>query len=457
MADVKKVYTEEEVRKIAPSYRGKIENFKFDKVSQNRKPRPAKQRVGPKSDKPHEGSHFRVEQKPTPQRNDSIISESIFGVDTHVVEIEPIQMFRVNHAKLPDIALETFSNYANDVKQLDRVMVRQEMVYYATALLWLRLIEIKLKQDRTTLTSAEKDMRKGVMDKVFNVPRPIFAYLSQVGNVTDKMGKETRLEDCTLPETVIQGLGGYHASTVNETSHLLYEELPCLGIAGDNVMALASQNDMPTADIKLPLPANAMWTENLLCNTAIGIRRSEIKQRLQGIGISTTAFPEYVKGTRFSLKYMVMLSDIIGNFTTYRNEKVVIHNMLISGGESQVIMTRPIENEDDDKNIRVATVQATSASCSTTAEMGAAYVFGFQLFKEPGEGTNDTQRSQRWCCVTSQTEAEEQWSIPATWMANRNQRRNVPPGVGTERFRGLGKRQDVALMDTIRRMIETSR
>lgn len=457
MADVKKTYTEEEVRRIAPSYRGKIENFKIDKVGQKRKPRPTKQRIGPKSDKPHEGSHFRVEQKPTPQRNDSIISESVFGVDTHIIEIEPIQTFMASHSKLPDIALETFSNYANDVKQLDRVVVRHEMVYYATALLWLRLIEIKLKQDRTTLTSAEKDIRKGTMDKVFNVPQPIYAYISQIGNVTDKMGKETKLEDCVLPETVIQGLGGYHASTVNETSHLLYEELPCLGIAADNIMALTSQSDAPIADIKLPLPPNAMWTENLLCNIAIGSRRSEIKQRLHGLGITPTAFPEYVTGTRFSLKYMVMLSDIIGNFETYRNEKVVISNMTIAGGESQIIMSKPIINEDNDKNIRVASVQTTSAACSSTSEIGAAYVFGFQLFKEPGEGITETERSQRWCCVTSQSEAEEPWSIPATWIANRNQRRNVPPGIGTERFRGLGKRQDVAVMETIRRMIKTSR
>jgi len=33
--------------------------------------------------------------------------------------------------------------------------------------------------------------------------------------------------------------------------------------------------------------------------------------------------------------------------------------------------------------------------------MGAAYVFGFQPYKEPGLGETVTERSSRWSCMDS--------------------------------------------------------
>ena len=57
--------------------------------------------------------------------------------------------------------------------------------------MWLKLIDVKAKQGRQALTSQEKDIRKATQDIEFNVPQPIHAYISQIGNVTDGMGKET--------------------------------------------------------------------------------------------------------------------------------------------------------------------------------------------------------------------------------------------------------------------------
>ena len=41
-----------------------------------------------------------------------------------------------------------------------------------------------------------------------------------MGNYTDKMGKETRHQVPTLPITVVQGLGGYHANAINVVNKL---------------------------------------------------------------------------------------------------------------------------------------------------------------------------------------------------------------------------------------------
>ncbi|KAG8222717.1 hypothetical protein J437_LFUL001887 [Ladona fulva] len=112
------------------------------------------------------------------------------------------------------------------------------MTYYTTALTWLRLIDVKCRQGRVTLTSAEKDLRKATMEDQFNVPQPIYTYLSQIGGVSDKGGKTTELDVPNLAVTRVQGYGGYHAATIDAQTHNQFEELPSMGIAGDVLMAL---------------------------------------------------------------------------------------------------------------------------------------------------------------------------------------------------------------------------
>ena len=60
-------------------------------------------------------------------------------------------------------------------------------------------------------------------------------------------------------------------------------------------------------------------------------------------------------------------------------------------------------------------------------------MFGFQTFKEPGDGATITEQHAKWCCLAGQ--GDKPWVIPNGWVANRNARRNLPPGIGTERFR----------------------
>lgn len=66
------------------------------------------------------------------------------------------------------------------------------MAYYATSLLWFKLLDVKAKEGNVALTSEEKAIRKAVTDEQLNVPQPVYAMLSEVGNYTDKMGKETK-------------------------------------------------------------------------------------------------------------------------------------------------------------------------------------------------------------------------------------------------------------------------
>jgi hypothetical protein len=322
--------------------------------------------------------------------------------------------------------------------------------------MWLKLIDVKANQRRQALTSAEKDIRKATHDAEFNVPQPIHVFLSQIGNVTDKMGKETELEIPNLPTAVAQGFGGYHANVLDANTHNLFEEVPSLGIAGDMVMAASGAAEEPDIIHHITLPVGSRPTENLCgCITPIGPRRIEIRQRLARFKITPTKFPEYVAGTRFNLRYMMSISDTIGKFETFRNEKICFPRLNLAGGESQIIITIPTPDEDLGLSWTSTSVQPISAGSESAAEMGAAY--GFQLYKEDGQGATLTARSRRWSCLEPIPDAEVPWIMTPAWHANRNERRNLPPGIGTERFRALSKRQDIALESVVRRMIKTLR
>jgi hypothetical protein len=80
-AEEKNIYSVEELRKVAPFYKGKPENFDPKKIG---KKAPPPKRLGPKSPNPTPPSRVNMPHTPTPQRNEPIISEAIFGVDITV-------------------------------------------------------------------------------------------------------------------------------------------------------------------------------------------------------------------------------------------------------------------------------------------------------------------------------------------------------------------------------------
>jgi hypothetical protein len=221
------------------------------------------------------------------------------------------------------------------------------------------------------------------------------------------------------------------------------------------VMALAMHQPEPQPNFRIGIPPGSQVTSNLVGNTTpIGPRRLEIVQRLAGYGITANAFQEFARGTRFNLKYIKSISDIIGKFETFRVEKVCFKNLTLHGGETQVVKSRPTETEDPERWTE-RNGQTISVATSSTATMGAAYCFGFQTYKEDGPGEARNARVANWSCITGV--GQNPWNMPDDWYTNRNARRNLPDGIGTERFRAISKRQDLQLSNAVRRMIKATR
>lgn len=320
-------------------------------------------------------------------------------------------------------------------------------------MLWLRLIDIKSKNGLHALTREEKTLHKDTKDEVYNIPQPLYAYLASIGSIVDKMGKRTFLNPPDLPIATAEGFGGYHSAEVNEDTHNLFEEIPSLGIAGDLLMA-ASTTDEPERNFHVAFPANATYSDHLLGQfPIIGPRRVEIRQKLAGFRITSTRFEEYCQNKRFK-RHFRDISDLLGKWATFKIEKVNFPSLTSDGNTTQCVMSRPIHEEETPDWLN-RTVQNTSAEDETTATMGAAFVFRFQLYKTPNAGATRLQRNQNWCCVTS---AEGQnFDLPEAWVTNRNDRRHLPDVLQCERFQAIARDTQIATEDVIRRMVKTTR
>lgn len=90
----KKTYTAEEIKVLAPRYKGKPENFDPSRKGKTQRQPPKQQKLhAPKTNMPPPPTH--LQQKETPQKNESLISEAIFGIDVTVTEI-------ANYSKIVD-------------------------------------------------------------------------------------------------------------------------------------------------------------------------------------------------------------------------------------------------------------------------------------------------------------------------------------------------------------------
>lgn len=423
-----------QIRKIAPNYRGKRKEFDPSKVkAKANKPQDGAEK--PRSNKPPvleklPEARFQSENasKPTPQKNEPMWADSIFGVDVALRELTPTEEFSPGFQRLPVITKEIYTNVAADDTQVNKKFTLEMLDYYATTLLWARLIDLKAKRANVELTQTEMNFRRYFLEEEFNVPQPLYLYIKAIGEVTDKRGKKLHLVDHVLPVTRSQNKTGYHSNTINDESHNLYGEIPTLGVIGDVLQALTSADAAPVPDIPI-LPAGTVATRNLLgFPGVIGVRRDEIKQTLNSFGITTDRFDENVTNTRFNIQLVQYMSRLIGNMTTFRIEKVNVSKLTTDGSDVQLILSRPSTTENTaDVLWRDNIVQPRTVSADSVATVGASYMTGFQV-----EKATIMESNSNWCTVAAAPQSP--WVIPATWIANRNERRALPNNYAIDRL-----------------------
>lgn len=323
-------------------------------------------------------------------------------------------------------------------------------MYYATALLWARLIDVKAKNARVQLTPTEVDFLASFKEKEFNVPYPIAAFLCSIGNYKDKTGKTVFLSDHVLPVSMAVNKTGYHSATINVDTHNLYEEIPSLGIVGDTLMAIAGGVVPVPVPTFGPIPAARQATTSLSGYLGQCVaRKEEIVVLLNSQGITGAAFFENVTNTRLNTGLLDAISAYLGSLPTFRVEKYAVERLPLEGEASSIITTVPTaENINPAAKWTELVITPFSANRETETVMGSSYYMGFQLHKEAIRGSH-----QNWCCLLT-TQAHP---VDPAWIENRNQRRVIPSRLDERRFSCLDDSMKNRTESIIRRMLKTSR
>jgi len=182
-----------------------------------------------------------------------------------------------------------------DDSDLAKEILPEYLDYYTTTCIWMRFVSLK-SEGRHTLTADEEKLLDLIKSKAFSIPEPILLQLKQFGNVVSPVtGQTFEAALPNLPTHVLDGHGGYFgpllapSAGVDDSTHNLYEEIPCLGTHSSGVRASVSA--LPPG----PYPSAVVYQnrqpgENLIGFKPLGARFPEAKAFAQAVGITDQLF-----------------------------------------------------------------------------------------------------------------------------------------------------------------------
>lgn len=398
----------------------------------------------PKPTRLHDTSHVKMTET-------SPAEGSVFSTGMSVREVVPRLTFTPSAPALVDITRQTYSELVTDEPNLSKVLLPEYLDYYATAMLWLRIASLKQKNSQA-LTLEEQDLLTLVQHTPFVTPEPITLQLRQLGNVVSQTKQHLYPSFPTLPVHILGGVGGYYgpiappAAGVDDTVHNLYEEIPCLGVLATAVRAAIS-NALPGV-YPSPLTYDGLQpNRNLLGFRPLGSRRQEPKNLAFDNGINEQDFPSYPPNTGFSFSFVTAISNILSNTKTFKNTEILFSTLNEIGAQSQLVISRPLDTPGTN-NLRGEQL-VTSLGSESISVYGSAIFFDSQLVKEPSQDGDDTT----WVLFDPTPDI----IVPPEWIANRNDRRNLPIQYMQRVFTSISQQAASFRINTVKTLVLTKR
>lgn len=382
----------------------------------NAAPKQQKGKPGPVPSKLPPGSRA---SQPQPKREDipdkSPFADNVFQEDMSVREVNLQTVQAPTLASSNELSRNTFQNLLIDDANLNKQWTPEVFDYYSTCMLWLRIVHLKAKNQQP-LTPAEETLLTMTSSMSFNLPEPLRLYLSGIGNTMTKTGQHLYPTFPPLPTTVVDTIPGLYGP-IDEANHNLYEEIPAIGVSVG--MIRASLNPArPLPQWAPPIvPEGFAANPNLLGFRAVRAPRSEATSITDSAGITPDHFPNYPTNTGFNMQLLKAVSAVIANTDTFKVTATNFAELAEAGSPAQAIISRPIGNDDPLVRTVNSELRAESLTHEALGLFGQSMVFNYQLFKEP---VNDVHTT--WACVTPPAAQ----AIPPEWIANRNERRNIP-------------------------------
>lgn len=319
-----------------------------------------------------------------------------------------------------DVSRDAFALMRTKDAALQKSITPEVFDYYNTSLLWLRVVSLKLA-NRQTLTIEEETLVELMSETPLTVTDPIKLYLEGVGNVTPCEQSHLFPSFPPLPTNIINGRGGYYGN-LNADTHSLYEEVPCLGVLAEAVCQSVSNSPAgPYVSALSPL-ANA----NLQGLRNLGLRRPEAKELAVSAGVTAAEFPSDVSNAAFNVQLVMQVSSYLSTTRTFKTHSVNYFHASPSGSLAQIISTSPQTHTGRDS---LSEIGAASTAELPVADYGAAIVFGYCQLKL------DDGHPQNWACISPTTDHP----VPHNWIANRNDRRNLPAEFTQRIFRVVSR------------------
>ncbi|KAG5875756.1 hypothetical protein JTB14_022465 [Gonioctena quinquepunctata] len=241
---------------------------------------------------------------------------SVFSAEVTVRETISRQLFSPSAPALIEISRQTYCEMVTEDSQLSKTILPEYLDYYATALLWLRITNLKQKNSQP-LSGAENDLLMMSQTATFCVPEPITLQLKQLVRA---------ITECipTTPDGVLwPPVAGANA---DPTRHNLYEEIPCMGVLAEAVRASISDADPGLYPSELSQP-DAVVNRNLLGFRPLGMRRAEAKNLAFSSEITPQAFPSYPANTGFCFPFLQAISNALSLTKTFKNTEIVFSTL----------------------------------------------------------------------------------------------------------------------------------
>ena len=366
--------------------------------------------------------------------------ESIFGgIPMASRRVNLQQVIRPNLCNAIPIASMVFGIMIDkDIRSFkyDKLnMTLEEFYYYWTALIWFRILDVRMKNHLSPLTSTEKKFHGEFTRTSFSIPKPMQIYLASIGNCVSEYKEHGLLYDFALPIAKnIFNMYGYHSPTIDANSYRDYEEIPCLGIMGDSLMALCRLSRDPV-EHGLDIPVTSRISKNLCGHINEPSPVSPLyKSSIHRMGITESSFREDVASTRLNMSLMYSVSTRLSSWLSKMDipsdPNFNLTDLSRDGASVMTIQTNPIPEPgqlwyDCDAFVRSSKLPDVKKNL-----YDAAIYCGFQLYKERVTGVCDdeTRANLNWCCLEPQP--DKVWEIPPEWIKRRNDNRRLSGSFG---------------------------
>lgn len=363
--------------------------------------------------------------------------------------------FSPSFVGLIPIATDIWQQLMVDNSNIRMEMIPETVRYYATCLLWARIIQLK-RANAQLLTAAEKEFLMLVDTVTSNVPSPLYFYLAAIGKINDSATGQTLIPSFPpLPTKVVGGVTGTFGA-VSANTHALYEEFPTLGVVAESLRHAIGDGPAGNYESGLAL-AHAAVNENMCGYVPLLARRTEAKQMALACGITADEMSESVANSAFNYDFMFALSEWFSNTKTFAIKKINFMKLANQGSQAQLLIERSVPSQmanarNVDGDIITTSLMRAANSVYDVAQYGA-----FQLMKESSviPDANASVNSRAWCCVTFL--GAEGSIIPAAWIDHRNARRNLPAEFNSRRFETINNNRNFRMQIVKRLVIENDR